>query len=61
MFEESQSIWSVLTNDLVKLNILQFSKYVIYKDNPSNLYIFCDSFKKTYGFAIYHIQDSISC
>ena len=57
---DSFAKWSALSKDLSQLTSVEFPRFCIDKDKPSELYIFCDSSKQAYGFAAYNVQDGKS-
>ena len=57
---DSFAKWSALSKDLSQLTSIEFPRFCIDKDKPSELYIFCDSSKQAYGFAAYNVQDGKS-
>ena len=57
---DSFAKWSALSKDLSQLTSVEFPRFCIDKDKPSELYIFCDSYKQAYGFAAYNVQDGKS-
>ena len=48
---DSIAKWSALSKHLSQLTSVEFPRFCIDKDKPSELYIFCDSSKQAYGFA----------
>ena len=57
---DSFAKWSALSKDLSQLTSVEFPRFCIDKDKPSELYIFCDLSKQAYGFAAYNVQDGKS-
>ena len=49
-------LWSQLAHDLTSLNVT-FPRYVVNEAFDTDLYLFCDSSKQSYGFALYNVQD----
>ena len=58
--EEINSDSFALSKDLSQLTSVEFPRFCIDKDKPSELYIVCDSSKQAYGFAAYNAQDGKS-
>ena len=52
-------LWSQLAHDLTSLNVT-FPRYVVNEAFDTDLYLFCDSSKQSYGFALYNVQDNKS-
>ena len=57
MSEEYQTLWSALSHDLTKLDLLKFPRFVTSEDSPADFYIFCDASNGANGFAAYCLQD----
>ena len=50
--EKHMNVWSQLAHDLTSLNVT-FPRYVVNEAFDTDLYLFCDSSKQSYGFALY--------
>ena len=53
------NLWSQLAHDLTSLNVT-FPRYVVNKAFDTDLYLFCEFSKQSYGFALYNVQDNKS-
>ena len=58
VMEKHMNLWSQLAHDLTSLNVT-FPRYVVNEAFDTDLYLFCDSSKQSYGFALYNVQDNI--
>ena len=57
--DKHMNLWSQLAHDLTSLNVT-FPRYVVNEAFDTDLYLFCDSSKQSYGFALYNVQDNKS-
>ena len=55
VMEKHMNLWSQLAHDLTSLNVT-FPRYVVNEAFDTDLYLFCDSSKQSYGFALYNVQ-----
>ncbi|CAL4117170.1 unnamed protein product, partial [Meganyctiphanes norvegica] len=53
---EDLKTWTSLSEDLSGLSLLEFPRYSFSEDDPADLYLFCDSSKVAYGYAVYVVQ-----
>ena len=52
--------WRNLAAELTLLNEFEYPKYVFRDDFPTDVFVFCDAPKSTYGCAIYFVQNGKS-
>ena len=55
--KDDRKDWLSLSDDLNKLNKLQFPRNIVNSESPCDIYMFCDASKLAYGFVSYIIQN----
>ena len=59
--EEDERTWSSLSKDLVGLSSIEFPRFALSEDEPTDLFLFCDASKNAYGYVAYAVQNGKSC
>ena len=59
--EEDSRTWTTLSKDLVGLSSIEFPRYSLSEDEPTDIFLFCDASKNAYGYVAYAVQNGQSC
>ena len=59
--EEDSRTWTTLSKDLVGLSSIEFPRYSLSEDEPTDIFLFCDASKNAYGYVAYAVQNGKSC
>ena len=59
--EEDNRAWTSLSKDLSGLSSVEFPRFSLSDDEPTDLFLFCDASKSAYGYVAYAVQKGKSC
>ena len=59
--EEDSKTWTNLSKDLDGLSSIEFPRFSLSEDDPTDLVLFCDASKGAYGYVAYAVQNGKSC
>ena len=59
--EEDSKTWTNLSKDLDGLSSIEFPRFSLSEDDPTDLVLFCDASKAAYGYVAYAVQNGKSC
>ena len=59
--EEDSRTWSAVSKDLAGLSTIEFPRFSLSEDEPTDVYLFCDASKNAYGYVAYAVQNGKSC
>ena len=59
--EEDSKTWTSLSKDLAGLSSIEFPRFALSEDDPTDLFLFCDASKGAYGYVAYAVQNGKSC
>ena len=59
--EEDSRTWSAVSKDLAGLSSIEFPRFSLSEDEPTDIFLFCDASKNAYGYVAYAVQNGKSC